>query len=513
MNIIEAIDNPKLFGPLFKDKATWQAWRSFLKTLFGLELSEAETTIFNTCTGRTTAPVEPFSEAWLICGRRSGKSYVCALIAVFLACFRDYRKYLSPGETGIVMVLACDRKQARVIMKYVVGMLESVPALKTMIVSSSAESVELNNRLNIEVITANTRAPRGYTVVAALCDEISFWRGEDSMHPDDEILAALRPSMATIPGSLLIGLSSPYAKRGVLYQAYADYFASDDAPVLVWQGDTRTMNPSVPQKVIDQAYARDPQAASAEYGALFRTDIEQFLSRDILEPLTINETVLPPLPNIQYHAFCDASGGVSDAYTMAIAHSEDGTTVLDLLVERKPPFSPEAVTSDFCAILKQYHVSSVTGDRYGGEWPREQFRKQGVDYRISEFNRSEIYLEFLPLVMAGRVRLLRSNTLLNQLCGLERRTSRNGKDSIDHGPGQHDDLANSAAGALVLCAGRNYAPLNLEGFGVFGLRDTSREFSPNNYPDYESHVASMLDDDFDDGEATSSVFGRGSPWS
>jgi hypothetical protein len=33
--------------------------------------------------------------------------------------------------------------------------------------------------------------------------------------------------------------------------------------------------------------------------------------------------------------------------------------------------------------------------------------------------------------------------------GLERRTSRGGRDSIDHAPGSHDDLANAAAGAIV----------------------------------------------------------------
>jgi hypothetical protein len=33
---------------------------------------------------------------------------------------------------------------------------------------------------------------------------------------------------------------------------------------------------------------------------------------------------------------------------------------------------------------------------------------------------------------------------------LERRTSRGGRDSVDHAPGSHDDLANACAGALSL---------------------------------------------------------------
>ena len=58
-----------------------------------------------------------------------------------------------------------------------------------------------------------------------------------------------------------------------------------------------------------------------------------------------------------------------------------------------------------------------------------------------------------PRLNSARVELLDSPRLISQLCGLERRTARGGRDSIDHGPGGHDDLANAVAGALVLAAG------------------------------------------------------------
>ena len=51
-----------------------------------------------------------------------------------------------------------------------------------------------------------------------------------------------------------------------------------------------------------------------------------------------------------------------------------------------------------------------------------------------------------------RVELLDHRRLALQLAGLERRTSRGGKDSIDHAPRAHDDLANAAAGALLLAS-------------------------------------------------------------
>jgi hypothetical protein len=36
--------------------------------------------------------------------------------------------------------------------------------------------------------------------------------------------------------------------------------------------------------------------------------------------------------------------------------------------------------------------------------------------------------------------------LINQFIGLERRTARGGRDSIDHPPGGHDDICNAVAG-------------------------------------------------------------------
>ena len=89
MTIIEAIADRTLFASAFRDPATWQAWRVFLVALFGLPMTPEQFALFRQCTSRATAPQRPVIEAWLVCGRRAGKSFVLALIAVFLACFRD----------------------------------------------------------------------------------------------------------------------------------------------------------------------------------------------------------------------------------------------------------------------------------------------------------------------------------------------------------------------------------------------------------------------------------------
>lgn len=468
--IIDTIHDPHLFAPWFKNPNSWLAWVSFLCALFGLPMSKGSLAIYRHHTERKEPPAKPFNEAWLVVGRRGGKSFITALVAVYLACFFDYRKYLSPGERGAVMVLASDRKQSRVIMGYVKALLNEVPMLSRLVVRSSAESIDLKNNITIEVQTATFRSVRGYTVVCALLDEIAFWRNEESANPDAEIVNALRPAMATIPNSLLIGLSSPYAKRGVLYEAYRDHYGQE-SDVLVWQADTKSMNPSVPQSIIDRAYKRDSASASSEYGAVFRSDVETFIDYDAVEATVIaGVRELPYIDKNRYMGFVDPSGGSRDSFTLAIAHNEKGCSVLDCLVERKPPFSPEAVVKEFSSVLKRYHINTVHGDRYGGFFPRELFNKESINYKVSELTRSDLYLELLPLIMCGKVQLLDNRKLTSQICSLERRTARSGKDSVDHPPGAHDDLANSAAGALYL-AKRQPKKVICEAFSQFEILD------------------------------------------
>jgi hypothetical protein len=124
-------------------------------------------------TARSTLPTSPASEAWLVCGRRAGKSFILALCAVFLAAFYDYRQFLAPGEVGTILIIATDRRQARNIFRFIRGLLTGVPMLRRMIRRETSEVFELNNDVVIEVGTPSFRSVRGYTIVAALCDEIA----------------------------------------------------------------------------------------------------------------------------------------------------------------------------------------------------------------------------------------------------------------------------------------------------------------------------------------------------
>ena len=130
--------------------------------------------------------------------------------------------------------------------------------------------------------------------------------------------------------------------------------------------------------------------------------------------------------------------------TLAIGHlSRRSVCTLDALLEIRPPFDPEQAVARCAALLRRYQVATVSGDKYAGEWPRARFAEHGITFEQSARPKSDLYGDLLPLLNAGRVELLDHPRLSAQLTGLERRTARSGRDSIDHAPGGHDDLANA----------------------------------------------------------------------
>ncbi len=420
-SIIEAIKNPKLFGslPRFKKLETWTNWIVVLKTIFGLPMTTEDLVIFNRHTGRITPPEGGSKETYLIIGRRGGKSFISALITCFIACFIDFKPFITVGETLVVMCLAKDKDQARIVFRYV----------------------------------KDFGGVRGPTIACVVADEIAFWPSQGA-NPDDEVLSAIRPAMATIPDAKLLAISTGYAQVGALYDAHKEHYGKDEDEVLIWQSDTASMNPTISQKFIDKEIEKDPDAGRAEWLGLFREDVSAAFPLEVLERCIVASRLeLPPSPHVlQYFGFVDPSGGRHDSFTLAIAHPNYDLDhiVLDAVRAVRPPFDPAEVVKEYCLVLKLYRISNVVGDNYAGEWPVAEFAKNGIGYQLSEQTKSQLYLSLIPQLTSNKVELLDNDRLKTEFRRLERRRGRSGKDSIDHPPRGSDDIANAVAGVTCL---------------------------------------------------------------
>ncbi len=444
-----ALADPRLLGGALVGES-WSTWRVFLIAAMGERLTGTERKVFRQFTGRQQEPGERVEEMLALVGRRGGKDVAASVLAAYLGGLVEW-PMLRRGETGILLVLGADTRQAQIQRDYIAAVFDQSPMLSSLVANKTADTIELSNNVTIEVRAASFRRNRGMTCIGVIGTEFAFLLDENSANPDSEILNALRPTLSTTGGPLIL-ITTPWASRGEVFNIYREHYGAAGNPrILVVQASTRSFNPLFSQGVIDRAMQRDPAAAAAEYGAVFRSDLEEYVRRSAVEAVVSSGVYeRAPRPGVRYGGFCDASGGSVDAMTLAVGHlDENRIAVLDCLRRVVPPFSPGEICAQFASTLKSYNVHTIQSDKYAGAWVEEAFAAVGITCEQSADPKSALYTSFLPLINSARVSLLDDLHLVNELCGLERRTARGGRESIDHRPGAHDDTANCAAGCLV----------------------------------------------------------------
>ncbi len=496
MNIIQAIHDENLFrsyvsGAPDGSLDSWANWQSFLKVLYGLATTEPD--VIRQCTGRDPQKLSPdgYTECLLLAGRRGGKSKIIALVGAAEAILSDKTKGLSKGEIPMVAILSPTRNQSRIIHTYLKAVFDSTAILQAEVVKEERESFKLRNGVEVAIITGDARKVRGFTLIACIVDEVAmFGFSEEAKINDTELVRAIRPALASTGGRLLC-VGSPFAAQGYSYKTWKKHFGNDTSDVLVWNAASLLMNPTLNRKIVERAIEEDPIAANVEYctsPGLFREDVDQFVSRAVVESLVIRgRKELAPQFNVRYAAFVDVSGGRHDDAALAVAHLEGRVVVIDCVERFKSPHNPYQVVSNMALTLRRYSLQEATADAYSAEWSRVAFKNHAINlYNASTSHwkdgagswnpttakpKSVLYAELLPRLHSAEIELLDDETLITQLSLLQRRVRSGGRDQIDHPPGAHDDLANVIAGVSVIVC----QPISL---GVESLIDDPDDETP-----------------------------------
>lgn len=439
MNILQAIADPNLFAPfLGSNHTSWEPWFGALAALYGLPVKGSiRRDAVRACTGRKCSmlPVNGFSTALFLTGRRSGKSRMAAIVGAYEASLTGNHQKLAKGEQGLVAILAPTKHQSTIVTGYIRAIYD-VPLLQQEIIREDGDGFDLVNNVSIRILTGDHRSIRGFTLLAAVVDEAAFFGLDQDarVKSDTELMRALKPGLATTGGKL-VAISSPYARKGWCFQTYEKGFGNNAGKTLVWNAPSRYMNNTLPQSVVDDAIAEDLQAAKSEYLGEFRDDIAAFLPREVIAALVVKgRRELLPRESTFYVAFVDMSGGRGDDAALAVAHRDGSKVVVDLLRRYRPPFNPNDVIVQMVGELRKYSIRSVTGDAYSAEFTSRGFKAQRIHYLQAEKPKSALYLELLPRICSGGIELLDDEHLVNQLASLERRTRSGGRDSVDQGP-------------------------------------------------------------------------------
>ena len=453
MDIIEAIRDPNIIGDTISP-----AQEAALRVLYGLPLEGELLELAEQCAGKSWTLGKEYGEAAFICGRRSGKSdKLAANVAIYEAFFRDHK--LSPGETGVVLLLAQNMRQAKVVKGYIEGKIEKSPVLRRHVVARRAYELELDNGITIAIHPSSFRSIRGLSVVSCICDEIAFWWTEDNYaNPDVEVIRAIRPSMATFPHGKLLLVSSPYTMSGVLWDVWQK--RGKDKETLVWHAPTALMNPTVTERFLAKERKRDPENFRREYLAEFTEAISSFLSAEAVQQCVIEgRTELPP-DRVTFHYIAAVDAAYKgDQFTICIAHDDKDRekVVIDHLGgwqgSRKHPLKLSGVMPQIRSLADRYGFSKVRGDQFGAEPLKDVFKRYGLSYRERTFTsqaKADIYATLRTLVTDGGIELLDHKSSLGELRGLELELLPGGALRIGHS--RHGKARDDYADAIALAA-------------------------------------------------------------
>ena len=198
LTILEFIRHPQLLN----DQSNSMVQDLMLKAIYGLGLDDAEQELFRAFTGRDYVACEQ-QEATIIAGRRSGKT---ARIGARIALYEAFRNHHIPrGERAYVLLIAAFVDQAHLAFDYICRDIRSSPVLLAKVRKFRKNEIVLRNGVTIICCPCSSVSIRGKNVITAVCDEVCFWRNEETAaHSDVEVLAAIRPSMITFPNAKLI---------------------------------------------------------------------------------------------------------------------------------------------------------------------------------------------------------------------------------------------------------------------------------------------------------------------
>lgn len=476
MNIIQFIESPSMLN----DKSLSLAQKTALKAVYGLPLTYNELEMFKKITGlqRYRAGVE-WDEASFILGRRSGKSdQIASSIALYEACCRKHK--LTTGQTGVVMVVASEKKrQAKIVFKYIESKLRKSPILKKMIVNITQEIITLNNGIEIQVYPCSIGKIRGMSLITFIADEVSHWKNE-GRDCDVDVLDSARPGL-DFDYSKLIKISTPYMMKGELYQDYKDFYGKDNDDVIVFRGSTDLFNPAYSEKKLAKLRKRKPLTYRCENLAFFRTDLSAMYDPEMIDKAINYDRPLeiPLVEGVSYKCFVDvAGGGGKDSYSIAIGHLENEKAIVDVVRSQAPKFNPLEITSYYAALVKQYNISKVIGDKFSGDYASNNWAKENISYERSEKTKSELYLEAESPFNTERVDIPSKELAIIQLKNLIRKTRSGGKDSVDTDSGQPEDEANVIAGIIYLLLGEQGSSCAV-GIPDVGIGDIWGEGSPS----------------------------------
>lgn len=364
----------------------------------------------------------------LRCGRRGGKSTSLCRFAVAFALTYDMSK-IPPGDVGIVGVVSVSKDEANQRLRTIKAQLD-VLGVKYRPIDGGIELVD--RAIAFKVFAATLGGVVGGTWILAICDEVARWKDNDTgKNPASEVLASLRPTMATQRDARIFLSSSPLGT----FDAHFDAFEQGDtAHQRVAHAPTWVANPTLTEEET-RADEPDETVWLREYAAIPQADAEaSLLSEMLIDRATRGDPkVLPPTPGHYYTASIDPAH-LGNAWTLAVGtQTPDGKRRIVLVREwrgsKAAPLVSSEVFREIRSLLAPYGLKWLYSDQFSSEALKELARQQGLTLIVEPWNvsnRAEAFEGLRTLLLDQAIELPPEPQVKTDLLGIRKIFTRNG---------------------------------------------------------------------------------------
>jgi hypothetical protein len=428
----------------------------------------------------TEAPYDPddikaakINKINLICGRRSGKTLLSAVIAIYCAISNNWKPYLKKTPFATVLIMSHSREFSDEVLEVIRSLIQASDILSRVVNKDKKNTNSTMNlktpwilqdgtiqysRVQIKVSAASSKTTRGVAACAVLCDEIAFWNlSEDMKETDSKIMKAIRPAMKQFGElAMLIKLSSPGIKQGILHQEYRQKQEGVlPSTYAVFKAPSWVMTPSdiLPEKELVEEQRLDPDGFDNEYRGNFSDSMSNFILPERID-MSIVKGVLfqpPEETGVKYFPAIDAAYK-GDTFTFSLCAYVNGRMKQFISMGWKgtkaSPVSAFEVAEYIKNVCKQYRCDEVAADQFSFQPLKEIFEKYGmtlVECNFTPAFKKKIYFNLKKLIHSQQADLLDNETQTRELKELVVEQSATGNIRIGHPNGGSDDYADSLA--------------------------------------------------------------------
>jgi hypothetical protein len=387
-------------------------------------------------------------------GRRSGKTLLAAVWAVYDGVVRDLAAFVRPGEARYVACVATSLDQARVVYR-VIRQFFTAPVLSPLVVRETGEELELATGVVVKVLPCSARSTRGLAISTVILDELAHFVDSDGYQAGEQVYRALAPATAQFGAAgRVICLSTPRGQRGVFWKLWQQ--AGQDPDAYRLQAPTWEMNPRIDQAFLEAERRRDPDLFAQEYGAAFIAGGGAFLPEGAVRAAVAAAGAGAGAAGADghrhgYRVLALDPAFTHDAFAVALvcrpaAAAEAEAVVVERVEYYDPPVAFGAVLDRVAAVARGEGVHEVVTDQFAAAPIVAELGRRGVRCTAVPWTAATKAAAFAALkaaLVTGRLTLPDDDRLVRELLGLTATPTAAG--FAVEGGGERDDVAHAVA--------------------------------------------------------------------